>query len=170
MAIGQIDQIGRPPPDHVLDRRLGPVGLRQHVFLEDEQYAAPDGGKHEQRHGQAVQTDAARPQHGQFAVLAERPHRDQDRNEDRNRNQVIDVLRRRVPEKVEQECGGDVGLEQLVREIDDRADVEETEQAYESQRHDAGVLAHHVEVDQLRSRHTERGHANDQHGSGDAGG
>ena len=90
--------------------------------------------------GSAVQADAARLHHDELAVLRHQTHGDQRREETGNRDDVVHVLRCLIVEKPQQHRRRGGSSEQLVRQVDERRDVEDPERGKDREREDPHVL------------------------------
>ena len=146
-----VDVLARPPADDAAQVFGLAVRLRQEALAHAEERAAPQQREDDERQGDPVQADAARLHHRELARPGEQPHRDQGRDQGRDGQDVVDELRRGVPEVLQHDVQRRVAPEQPVGDLEEGRDVEDAEQPDERQQQQLEVLPADVAVEQARA-------------------
>ena len=150
-AIEHAERLHRP----TADRRVQPLRFAvrngEHVFLHLEQHAAADRGKQHHRGGRPIEADAAGPHHDELAVPGQEADRDERCHESRERDDVVDVLRRLPVEVPQQQARRGGAAKQLVGDRDRARQTSETEEATALCRRAAQRRSQHVRIRDRRS-------------------
>ena len=141
----------RAAAHQVLQLRRLAVRRGQERLLEPEQQAAPQQAEDQQRQRRPIEADAAGAHDDQLARLGEEPDGDEGADQGRQRQHVVDELRRRVPHVQRQLGRRRLALEEIVGPVDERPDVEDSEQAGEGEQEHPQIGLADVGVEQGRT-------------------
>ena len=149
-SLQDVDVVARPAADDAAQVFGLAVRVGQEALAHAEQGGAPQQREEHERQRDPVQTDAARLHHRELARPPEQPDRHQGGDQRRDGQDVVDELRRGVPEVLQDDVQRRVASEQPVRYLEERRQVEDAEQPDERQQHQLEVLSADVAIQQAR--------------------
>ena len=161
LATQHLERLLAARSDLAVERLGGSIRPCENGLSQHEQQAAPDEAEAENRERRPVQADPAGLHDGELARPGQQSDGHQRRHESRDRQNVVDELRRRVPEVPQQHRARRLFLEQLVGQVDERGDVEDPEQSDERKAHPAQVRLRNVPVEDVDARERTGGHRDD---------
>ncbi len=157
LPIEHVEGFRRASPNDVADRFGPSIRRSKDAFVEEPENAAGDDGACNHRHRDAVQADAACLHHHELAVFREKADGDERRQQHRQRQDVIDVLRRREPEIRPQHVPRRLAAKHLVRQVQECRNVEDAGQRCGCERRHASIQGSDVAIENTNHRQPERG-------------
>ena len=155
-----------PPADCRIEDFGLAVGRGHQALLEGEEDAAQSERQHHERECRAIEADAAGLHDRQFAAPRQQAVGDEGAEQCGDGNDVVNELRRHQHEELSDHARGRLALEDLVRAVDERRDVEQPEQRQRREPGDADVEPADVAIDQAWLWCVQARQADDEHHAG----